>query len=121
MWEPHVMYEDHLRAGCTVWVLCAPYWRQMVPYGGHMHRVGTMSEPCEPCWSPVYHMGVMWEPDGAIWEVNGTIWKLYVSQMGPYESGVRCMGATCAIWEPDGAIWDMYAAIEELHAPDGTM
>jgi hypothetical protein len=24
MWEPHVTYEDHMRAVCTVWVLSAP-------------------------------------------------------------------------------------------------
>jgi hypothetical protein len=53
MWEPHVTYEDHRRAVCTVWVVCAPYLMQMVPYGSHIHCEGTIRELCAPSWSHV--------------------------------------------------------------------
>ena len=53
MWEPHVTYEDHRRAVCTVWVVCAPYLMQMVPYGSHIHCEGTIRELCAPSRSHV--------------------------------------------------------------------
>jgi hypothetical protein len=94
-----------MRAVCTAWVLCAPYWRQMVPGGYHVHCMCTMREPCAPCGSHVCHMVAMWEPDGR--------------KMAPYGSCIGShmvaiwehMGAMCAIWELVGLIQEVYAAI----------
>jgi hypothetical protein len=71
MWELPVTYEDHMRAVCTVWVLCAPYWRQMVPYalfGGHVGAMCTMLEPCVPYGS---HVGARWCHLGGKWHHMG--------------------------------------------------
>jgi hypothetical protein len=66
VWELPVTCEDHMRAVCTACVLCAPYWRQMVPYGSHMHCVGTMQAPCAPRWSHVWScMAPKWGPYGS--------------------------------------------------------
>jgi hypothetical protein len=108
IWKPHVTYEDHMRAVCAVWGLGAPYRRQMVPYGSHMHSVGTMLEPCAPCWHHVHHAGAMcamWEPCGSQMVPFGRQLSpdgsCVAPKWGPYGSGMRCMGATC-----DGAIWE---------------
>jgi hypothetical protein len=91
-----------MRAVCTVWVLCAPYWRQLVPYGSRMHCVWIMPEPCTPCWSHVgarwCHIGGEWHHKGAAWLPNGGHMEAecavlephvpYGSQMEPFR---RCM------------------------------
>jgi hypothetical protein len=94
IWEPHMTYEGHMRAVCTVWVLRAPYWRHMVPYGSLMHCVGTMREPCaqmlEPCVSYRRHVR-------ARWEAIGTIWELHDSHGSHMVAIWMCMGAMCDI------------------------
>jgi hypothetical protein len=99
MQEPHVTYEDYMRAVCFVWVLCAPYKRQLVPYESHMHCVGTMREPCAPCWSHVCHAGAM-----CAIEPCGSHMLPYGRRMAPYESCMTPkwdhMGLVCAVWEP---------------------
>jgi hypothetical protein len=55
----HMQHMRQTKAVCTVGVLCAPYWRQMVSYESRKHCVGTMWEPCAPCWSHVCHLIAM--------------------------------------------------------------
>jgi hypothetical protein len=69
--------------------------------GPYVHHAGTMCAIWKPCGSQMGPCGRQMAPYGSC---MATRW-------GPYGSGVRCMGATCAIWEPDGAVWEVYAAM----------
>jgi hypothetical protein len=100
--EPHVTYEDHRRAVCTVRVVCAPYLMQMVPYGSHIHCEGSIRELCAPY----------------IWESCGSQLVPYGRQMAPCGSCMALkwghMGVVHAVWEPHvptGAGWSHMGAV----------